>query len=405
MLAATFLAAALSAPGQTFFVALYVPEIASALGLTPVAISGVYGTATLAGAALLPFVGTWADRWAAPRFLGAVIAGLGVSLLALAYASGPMMLGLAWTASRCLGQGAVGVGVLAALSRTFLVRRGRALAIGSLGHPFGEFVFPATIAALLAVTTWRQSLLAFALLYVIVFAPLVAAGLRAVPRVTPVPVMQLEPDESGSVEAFRLGEAVQTRVFWVATAVLTAAPVIVTALLFHQVAFFEATGLSRVDAPVALMYFAAAQVAATVLTGRLVDQGALRGSLALSCVALIGSPLCLALPLPSAARVALYGSALGLATGAATVGGGALWPAYFGLAAIGRIRALTSGIRNAATAGAPLLVAIVAQRSDLATARLVLVSIGVAALLLTLSLPTPGRTIARAEPLRSPGDP
>ncbi|MEX2662008.1 MAG: MFS transporter [Vicinamibacterales bacterium] len=404
MLAAAFLAAAVSAPGQTFFVALYVPEIARGLGLTAVAISSVYGMATLAGAALLPFVGTWADRWTAPRFLGAVVGGLGVALMALASASGPVMLGLAWTALRCLGQGAVGVGLLAAISRTFVDRRGRALAIGNLGHPFGEFLFPAAIAALLAVTSWRQSLLTFAVLYLVVFAPMVAVGLRAVPRALPAAVRQPERQGSVGAEGFRLGEAVRTREFWVATAVLTAAPVVVTALLFHQVAFFEGMGLSRLDTPVALMYFAAAQVAATVLTGRLVDQGALRGSLALSCLALAGSPVCLALPLPEAMRVGLYGSALGYATGGAAVAGGALWPAYFGLAAIGKIRALTSGIRNAATAGAPLLVAIVVERSDLASALLVLVSIGVVALLLTLSLPQPRRAVLRTAPLESGGD-
>ncbi|HUF81808.1 MAG TPA: hypothetical protein VMN03_11770, partial [Burkholderiales bacterium] len=199
----------------------------------------------------------------------------------------------------------------------------------------------------------------------------------------------------------RLADAARLRVFWVATAILTAAPVIVTAFLFHLVAFFEGTGLSRLDAPVALMYFAGAQIAATLLTGRQVDHGALRGPLAISCVALIGGPVSLTLPLPDAVRIALYGSGLGYATGAAGVAGGALWPAYFGLAAIGRLRAFTGGIRNAATAGAPLMVAVFVQRSELATAGLVLVAIGAMALLLTLSLPPPRGTVGRNAPLEA----
>jgi hypothetical protein len=401
ILAGTFLAAALSAPGQTFFVTLYVPEITAALDLTPVAIAGVYGTATLVGAALLPFVGMLADWWSASRFLGVIIASLGVSLVALASADGPVTLGLAWAALRCLGQGAVGVGVLAALSRTFVERRGRALALGNLGHPVGECFFPTAIATLVAVTSWRASLLWFAAVYVVVCAPLVATAMRPVPEASRASSGKAGMGRAAGADIVRTSDAARMPVFWVATAVLTAAPVVVTAFLFHLVAFFEGTGLSRLDAPVALMYFAAAQIGATLVTGQQVDRGALRGPLILSCVALIGAPLALPLPLPNAMRVALYGIGLGYATGAAAVAGGALWPAYFGVAAVGRLRALTSGIRNAATAGAPLLVAVVVQRSDLTTARLVLVLLGAIALLLTISLPPSPPRVSRNEPLES----
>jgi sugar phosphate permease len=384
VLAAGFFAAALSAPGQTYFVSLYVPEISLALGMSAVAISGVYGAATLLGAALLPFLGTWADRWSAARFLGAVVVGLGLSMLALASAGGPLMLAVAWTLARCLGQGAIGVGVLSALSRTFHLRRGRALAIGTLGHPFGEAVFPGVIALLLVLTSWRHSLVLLAGLYVVVFAPLVAVGLERVPRTRMADAGT--PDGRHQAPA-ALGEALRTWRFWTATLVLTAAPVVVTALLFHQVAFFEGAGLSRAYVAIALMYFAAAQVVATVLTGRMVDGGHLRTPLALSCLALIGSVLALGLQAPDAVRVGLYGLTLGYATGAAGVAGAALWPAYFGDAAEGRIRALTSGIRNAATAGAPLAVAVVIDRGDLLAGQHVLIAVSACALLLVALLP------------------
>jgi sugar phosphate permease len=397
ILAAGFLAAALSAPGQTFFVTLYVPEIADALALGPVTISTLYGVATLLGAALLPLLGAWADRWPASRFLGAVVAGIGLSMVLLASATGPVSLMLAWIALRCLGQGAVGVGMLTALSRAFVAYRGRALAIGTLGHPFGEMVFPISIAVLLAMAGWRQSLLVFAALYLLLGAPLVAVWLRGVPRHIGVRPGDDPPSATGSAGARGLGDAARTRVFWLATLALTAAPVVVTALLFHQVVFFEGTGLSRHDVPLALIYFAAAEVVATILTGRMVDDGDLRAPLALSSAALAIATFSLGLPVAPDVRIALYGLTLGYATGAAGVAGAALWPVYFGVAIVGRIRALTGGIRNAATAGAPLLVAVVAERADLDSARLVLALCGAIALVLALALPRPPHPSARAD--------
>jgi hypothetical protein len=396
-MAAGFLTAAVSAPGQTFFVSLYVPEISAALGLAPLSISLVYGVATLSGAALLPFLGFWADRSSAARFLGTVVVGLGLSLLVLATAQGPIMLAAAWTLSRCLGQGAVGVGMLAALSRTFHARRGRALAIGTLGYPFGEFIFPALVAGLLAFTAWRQSLLLLAGLYLVLFSPLVVGWLRSAPHVDPA--APATSDDAGCVRS-GLSVALRTPLFWTATLVLTVAPIVVTALLFHQVAFFERAGLARTQVPIALMYFAAAQVGATVLAGSMIDRGRLRAVLALSCLLLAAAPLCFALPLPGAARVGFYGLALGFATGSAGVVGAALWPAYFGLAAVGSIRALTSGIRNAATAGAPVALALVIQWGDLWSARLALAALGASALLCTALLPAtrPVRTPVAVSP-------
>lgn len=166
---------------------------------------------------------------------------------------------------------------------------------------------------------------------------------------------------------------------------------VVTALLFHQVALFEDVGLSRAHVPAALIYFAIAQVGATILTGAMIDAGALRASLSLSCAALTGAVPAMSLPVPDAVRVGTYGVALGYATGAAGVVNGALWPAYFGFAALGRIRALTSGIRNAATAGAPLLLALVAQWSDMAAGRLALGTVGIIALIIATGLPPPPR--------------
>lgn len=116
-------------------------------------------------------------------------------------------------------------------------------------------------------------------LYLVLFTPAVVAWLRSTPHADPAAPAATDDAEwvpNG------LSVALRTPVFWTATLVLTVAPIVVTALLFHQVAFFEHAGLARTQVPIALMYFAAAQVGATVLGGGMIDRGRLRAALAAS---------------------------------------------------------------------------------------------------------------------------
>ena len=75
---ALFLCAALSSPGQTFVLALYLEPIMAAVGASRPAVSMWYAVATfLAAAALLPF-GHLADRLSTRRFLLIVVATIAI---------------------------------------------------------------------------------------------------------------------------------------------------------------------------------------------------------------------------------------------------------------------------------------------------------------------------------------
>jgi MFS family permease len=69
---ACLLCAALSAPGQSFALALYMEPIAAELGASRVDLAGLYAWATLAAALLLPVAGRIADRTSSRVFLSAV---------------------------------------------------------------------------------------------------------------------------------------------------------------------------------------------------------------------------------------------------------------------------------------------------------------------------------------------
>ncbi|HUG86400.1 MAG TPA: hypothetical protein VMM13_17670, partial [Euzebya sp.] len=66
---------AMTAPGQTVGVSVFVDHLIADLDLTRSAVSGAYLVGTLTGAMVLPFVGRWIDRFGV-RLATAVIAGL-----------------------------------------------------------------------------------------------------------------------------------------------------------------------------------------------------------------------------------------------------------------------------------------------------------------------------------------
>jgi predicted MFS family arabinose efflux permease len=109
---ACLLCAALSAPGQSFALALYMEPIAGELKTSRVDVAAVYAWATLAAAAVLPLAGRVADRSSSRFYLGAVIGLMGLSMLLLSTVSSLSLLAVAFFALRLLGQGAIGLGVL-----------------------------------------------------------------------------------------------------------------------------------------------------------------------------------------------------------------------------------------------------------------------------------------------------
>ena len=64
-----FLACALSSPGQSFAISLYINEVIEALDVSRLQVSSIYGVMTLLAAGCLPFVGRIADAMTARRFL------------------------------------------------------------------------------------------------------------------------------------------------------------------------------------------------------------------------------------------------------------------------------------------------------------------------------------------------
>lgn len=158
-----FISAAFSGFGQTYFVALFLVSIVSAIGISEGVFGYVYSGATLVAAGILPAFGRWLDgRGERVSF---IIAGFGLALclgmLAVAsslWALFPALLGL-----RAFGQGAMALMSATVIAKHFQRRRGVALGIANLGFPFCEMLLPGLTLAMISFAGWRATLLSISL--------------------------------------------------------------------------------------------------------------------------------------------------------------------------------------------------------------------------------------------------
>jgi MFS family permease len=395
VVAVGFACSALSSPGQSFAISFYVDELMAASGLTRVQLSSVYAGATLGAAALLPYVGAWADRLPARLFLSGVLALLGLAILGLGATVGPLSLVLAFFALRLLGQGAINLGTLTATVRWFYRYRARALALVTLGYAAGELLFPWLIFGLQGWLGWRGSLAVLGAAYLLALAPLSSVLLRERRPDEPLDgeAGSPEPGAGGApVEHdWPLRAIVRRPSFWAIVLLVCIPPFVITAAIFHQVALFASLGWAEELVPLAFTTFALAGIVATYAAGLALERSPARLGIVLSLL-LYGlaflSPLLALRPLAGAL---LYGGLLGIASGTIATTNSVIWPDYYGIAALGRVKGVVNACRNGSTAlGPPLAAALATAEGRFLTPLLVFAALSVAGGLLALLLRRPG---------------
>jgi len=341
-----------SAPGQTWFIALFAGELRAAYGLTVGGWGLIYTAATLAAAVLLLARGGLADTVRLSRL------GPGVALLfaaaALAVAAG----GPVWTLLagvfllRFCGQGMFSHIAMTAMGRWFVATRGRAVAIAGLGYAAAESLLPVPLVLLIAAVGWQGAWAAAAAVLALVVAPLLL-WLMASDR---VPAGGISGQSSTG-----LGDRHWSRrdvlghwLFPAILPVMLTTPFLGTVIFFHQVHIAETKGWALATMAQGYPLFAATTVAATLVAGTAADRFGPGG-----LMPLLSLPLAVALVVLSLAGSAagwlvalvLYGLTQGIANGL----WGVFLPWVYGTRHLGAVRALASAIMVVSTAVGPAL--------------------------------------------------
>ncbi|WP_233571060.1 MFS transporter [Nocardiopsis sp. Huas11] len=349
---------ALSGPGQTAGIAVFVDHIVTDLDLSRSTVATAYMIGTLVGAVTLPWLGRAVDRYGVQRVLALTATTFGAFLVVLAFATEVFGLTAGFVGARAMGQGGMTLVATTAVAISVTRRRGTMLGITSALGVAGISLFPLLSERVITLIGWRHTFMAEALLIWVVVLPIALWGLRGVGATRQHDVGALAEGETD--HALPLRQIARTSMFWALTAGVACSGLVTTAVFFHQIAVLGELGLSPVQAAANFLPQTLAGVAATLLFSSAGDRYSPK---LLMSAAMAMHALTLALlPLVSPGASALaYGVALGAAAAAARAVEKTALPHYFGTANLGALRGLTQSVAVASTAVGPLLLSVAHQ--------------------------------------------
>ncbi len=348
-------ALALTGPGQTFGVSVFVNPMIDELGVSRTQMSTAYLLGTLAGAFALPWIGQAIDRFGVRRSMALIGFLFGAFLMGMAFVSNFVTLTGGFVGIRMMGQGALGLVATTAVALWFSRKRGLAMGIVAAAGGFGMTMVPLAFEFVISGWGWRTAWIAEALLIWIVVVPMAVLGVRNRPADVGQHVDGDSAPPSGDGDSWGVSrrQAMSSPFFWLVTAAVVVAATISTAVIFHQIDLLGERGFSPTAAAANFIPQTLATLGATLGVGALADRVSARLVLILSMLLLAGGLLLLAVATPGLVGIA-FGALLGAAGGAARVVEATELPRYFGTLHIGAIRGVVTAVTIAGTALAPL---------------------------------------------------
>lgn len=399
------IAAAMTAPGQTIGVSVFIDPLIEDLGLTRSAVSTAYLIGTLAGALALPWVGHGADRIGSRRAMTMIGLAFGGALTVMSGVQGFVTLAVGFTLIRWLGQGSLSLVSTVAVSHWFQRRRGAVFGVMLTAVSASMSLAPILLNAAIEAYSWRTAwLLAAAAVWLIVI-PIGYFGIIDRPAdVSQYPDGEAEPPDSGVrviARSHSRREAVGEVRFWLLSAAVATTAMLVTAMNFHQISILGAEGLSSTEAAAMFLPQIAGAIVAGLVMGALADKVAARYLLAASMALLVAALLLVGVIQPGW-QVVLYSVTLGAAAGGQRPIAATVLPRWFGLANIGAIQGIATFVAVGASAAGPLALSLTqGWLGSYSTAAflLALVPLGIGAAVLAIAEPEP------APPVRVGGAP
>ena len=325
----------------------------------------------LIGAAMAPLVGPLVDRYGGRWLMagGALVTGTGFVLLSQA-SSFWQFLALRWTLITIGGVFMCHMVVSVTISRWFVRRRGRAIAIASLGQGLSKVCIPLLTASLFVWVGWRGTWSIFGIITLALIVIPALIFMRRSPE-----DMGLKPDGDEQIEAdggaavtHRRGErsvnatediiwtwpeVIRTGTFWIVCLIYGMANVGIAGLNLHVFAYVTDIGFSALVGATVLSIIASTQLGSTLVWGFLSERIPIHYS---STLMFLIQAIGLGLAIATGEALFLY---IGFTLYGIGLGGGwvlqeLVWANYFGRLSLGMVRGLGILVTHAfGAAGAP----------------------------------------------------
>lgn len=351
-----FIAAFSSSFGQTYFIGIFGPQFQAEFGLNHTAWGTIYLVGTLASAALLSFSGKLIDHIPLRRYTFWVCGLLILACGSTAFVNGTITLVLAIFLLRHAGQGLMSHIAITTMARYFHARRGKAIAIATLGYSAGEALLPFLAVLAIGIFGWRWTYGGVVLLLGLVLMPMLFRLLKSFDERSPSDAAQaIQPGElqPRQQRSWTRAEVFGDLRIYLLLPGLLAPGIIATAMFFHHLTLATAKGWSYTWITGSYVIYAAATVVTSLMTGQLVDRlGAVR------LVPFMLIPLALALVVVAAFSnpftVWVYMVLLGINIGIAHTSVSAMWAELYGVDHLGAIRSVVAAVGVFGTAIGPV---------------------------------------------------
>ena len=304
-------------------------------------------------AAMAPFVGPWVDRYGGRWLMaiGALAAGFGFVLMSKVTEFWQFLL-LRWTLVAVGGVFMCQIVVTVTISRWFVRRRGRAIAIATLGQGLSKVLIPVVTATLFALFGWRATWGLFGLVTVILVVIPAFTFMRRSPE-----DMGLYPDGAaapieaaiGSKELHRQAEmdktiwnrreVLRTRTFWIVAFTYGMANVGIAGLNLHVFAYITDLGFETMVAATVLSVIAMTQLGSTLIWGFISERIDIRKTTTLMFII---QALGLTIAIATWDTLAIYAGFFiyGIGLGGSQVLQELIWANYYGRTSLGTVRGL-----------------------------------------------------------------
>jgi MFS family permease len=346
------ISAALTGPGQTIGVSVFIDHFVDDLSLTRSEVSTAYLVGTLTGAVLLPSVGKFIDRRGVR--LAQTIIGLafGLALVNMSLVNGLVWLAVGFAGIRFLGQGSLSLVSTVTVQLRFERTRGTALGIFATLTGGLMALMPVVLAVSIGWLGWRATWLVAAAVVVGVVVPIAWFGLVDLPRGSRGVTAPNADAVTGA--SFDRRAAVRTASFWMLASVTGAASMMVTALNFHQIDLLGEAGLSRTTAAALFIPQVLGATIAGVSIGYVGDRFGTRYLPAVGMGLLLVAQLLAAVAAPGLV-VIVYAVVLGATGGSVRTATATLQPRWFGTGHLGSIQAALTLFSVGASAIGPVV--------------------------------------------------
>jgi len=352
---------------ETFpILAVLMKPITGEFGWTRTSFTTPMAIGTILGGLFGPVVGSLLDR-SGTRWITAVsFALLGLLMPLMALMDSMWQYYGIQISARFVTHGIIALALVVVVPKWFVVKRGRAVAFGSIGNSIGQFAMPPITLLMVTLIGWRQTTMFQGLVVWLLAVVPAALFLRRVPEdlgLLPDGMSREEWDrrqrdqpsagQRGDIESsVTLRQALRSPAFYLLSLAGMCSPFAAAGLNLHLFSFLTDTGIPELEAVTVTSVWLLCSALGGFASGFLAERF---GSRAVTVVSFGAAAIpVLFLPLVHAAPMAFaFAVAQGLATGCA-LAQRLLWPDYFGRRHLGAIRGMTHPAQNLAIASGPL---------------------------------------------------